>query len=349
MPRKRDPFYLLLALCIVLVIVLNFLFYRKVTISDAITVQDRQLRYRLIPDLDGARVVIPGRPTPPSFQLSFAERQKNKDQIMRTLIFEVNTNSQGFRNAEFSAKPAPGTFRIVCLGDSITFGWGMDEKYSYPRVLERYLNSRPGAKTRVEVINAGVPGYDLEQITLYLTNKILSLKPHLVTVCKLGDLKAEKPHVKYERQLAGIASIGQQGGAAAAFLCPPKSSFDLYPLTPQFRDTMERAARKQNVLFADFMTLFNHEGKNKGLKLELDGAHQRLVDYIDGKGTTVFEADFTPQPGSPNRISPEIYRFMDETSYAEALFFDDGHPNREGFEIMGEHLGKLLLDAGVIR
>lgn len=349
MPKIRDPFYLALALCIVLVIVLNFLFYRKVSISDAITVQDHLLRYRLIPDLDGARVVVPGRPTPPSFQLSFAERQKNKGAIKRTLVFKVNTNRQGFRNSEFSAKPAAGTYRIVCLGDSITFGWGMDEKLSYPRVLERYLNTQPGAKIRVEVINAGVPGYDLEQITLYLSKKILSLKPDLVTVCKLGDLKAEKPHVKYEQQLAGIASLGKQAGAAVAFLCPPRSSFDLYPLTPRFRDTMERAARKQNVLFADFMTLFDHEGKDRGLKLELDGTHQRLVDYIDGKGTTVFETDFTPQAGSPNRISPEIYQFMDETSFAEALFFDDGHPNREGFELMGSHLGKLLVDTGVVR
>ncbi|MCZ7582516.1 MAG: SGNH/GDSL hydrolase family protein [Deltaproteobacteria bacterium] len=46
--------------------------------------------------------------------------------------------------------------RVVCLGASPTFGWGVDEAQTYPAVLERALQKRG---LDVQVINAGVPGY----------------------------------------------------------------------------------------------------------------------------------------------------------------------------------------------
>src|SRR4051794_14770683 len=39
----------------------------------------------------------------------------------------VHINSQGTRGPEFQPTKAPGTVRIVCLGDSRTFGWGLSE------------------------------------------------------------------------------------------------------------------------------------------------------------------------------------------------------------------------------
>src|SRR5947209_20240288 len=51
----------------------------------------------------------------------------------------THINSDGFRDREFSpAKPA-GTQRIVCVGDSYTYGWGVDVRDSYPKQLERAL------------------------------------------------------------------------------------------------------------------------------------------------------------------------------------------------------------------
>jgi lysophospholipase L1-like esterase len=52
--------------------------------------------------------------------------------------------------------------RIVVLGDSYAFGWGVAEEESFPRQLERMLHGAY-ADAAVEVMNAGVPGYGLYQ------------------------------------------------------------------------------------------------------------------------------------------------------------------------------------------
>lgn len=50
------------------------------------------------------------------------------------------------------------TFRIAAVGDSFTFGPGLQADDTYPKHLERLLNLQVGAP-RVEVFNLGIPGY----------------------------------------------------------------------------------------------------------------------------------------------------------------------------------------------
>lgn len=68
---------------------------------------------------------------------------------------EVRLSGQGLRNGEVLTPKPEGVYRILALGDSFTFGWGVEEDQSWPRLVERGLRAR-GLK--VEVINAGVPG-----------------------------------------------------------------------------------------------------------------------------------------------------------------------------------------------
>lgn len=63
-------------------------------------------------------------------------------------------NAQGFREKEFTKKE-PGKKRIVIIGDSFTYGHGMDNSLSYPRVMEKLLREKcPGGN--YEVLNLGV-------------------------------------------------------------------------------------------------------------------------------------------------------------------------------------------------
>jgi hypothetical protein len=62
-------------------------------------------------------------------------------------------NSTGLRDREYAVPKPAGTMRILALGDSVTYGSQVAAEESYPKLLERLFGSR------VEVINAGVPGY----------------------------------------------------------------------------------------------------------------------------------------------------------------------------------------------
>jgi lysophospholipase L1-like esterase len=69
---------------------------------------------------------------------------------------KVALNAQGFRHPELSPKQ-PGVVRILCLGDSFTFGWGVERDAGYVAKTERLLGSREDLAP-VEMINAGRPG-----------------------------------------------------------------------------------------------------------------------------------------------------------------------------------------------
>lgn len=71
-------------------------------------------------------------------------------------------------------------FRIVALGDSSTFGMGVDQEESYPEVLEDLLRARCGA-TPIEVVNAGTIGYTSWQGLKWLERYGPELRPRIVT------------------------------------------------------------------------------------------------------------------------------------------------------------------------
>ena len=94
---------------------------------------------------------------------------------------EYRINSFGLRNKEFSLEKPKDAFRIVCLGNSNTFGWKQNEENAYPRQLQRLFDRNlPGQK--IEVINAGITGYSSYQGKIFLRKDILGFKPDLVLV-----------------------------------------------------------------------------------------------------------------------------------------------------------------------
>ena len=91
----------------------------------------------------------------------------------------VEINSHGLRGPETTYEKPPATFRILNLGDSIVMGWGVREEDTYGRRLEAILNEESG-DSRFEVINAGVPGWNLENALAYLQAEGLKYKPDLI-------------------------------------------------------------------------------------------------------------------------------------------------------------------------
>ena len=75
-----------------------------------------------------------------------------------------HVNSKGTRGPEFTEEKPPNTIRIITLGDSTTFGWGLADDETWPAKLEEYLQKEVGAKKEIEVINAGVNSWSYAQM-----------------------------------------------------------------------------------------------------------------------------------------------------------------------------------------
>lgn len=92
-------------------------------------------------------------------------------------------NSQGYRGLGFTRAAPPGTLRIVCLGDSSTFGLTVAEDETWPAQLQRILAGLFEGLGQVEVFNAGVIGYSTEQNRRQLERELLPLRPDAVVIC----------------------------------------------------------------------------------------------------------------------------------------------------------------------
>jgi len=91
----------------------------------------------------------------------------------------VATNSDGYRDKEFSGTPLQGEMLIGVLGDSVTFGQVVSQDKTYPALLEKDLNAL-NPKRRFRVWNLGVCGYNTEQAYYVMESFLLPRKPDLV-------------------------------------------------------------------------------------------------------------------------------------------------------------------------
>jgi hypothetical protein len=71
-------------------------------------------------------------------------------------------NLAGFRvprpDVEYTLAKPSNTYRVMLLGPSFAFGWGVDYELSFAGVLQQLLQERGFAREkRIEIINAGIP------------------------------------------------------------------------------------------------------------------------------------------------------------------------------------------------
>src|SRR5215203_732744 len=104
---------------------------------------------------------------------------------------KVSINQAGLRGPEVGAK-APGTLRLLALGDSFTFGVGAQARETYPARLEEILRSRG---VRAEVLNAGAPGFSVPDETAWFQRWGRPLEPDMILLAVFvgNDLQDAAP------------------------------------------------------------------------------------------------------------------------------------------------------------
>jgi len=89
-------------------------------------------------------------------------------------IVNYKINSIGFRDDEFHRIKTLGSRRIICAGDSATFGFYLNICDTYPFLLENMLNTKTTEKL-TDVINAGVWCYSSYQGKIFVEDELLGM------------------------------------------------------------------------------------------------------------------------------------------------------------------------------
>ncbi len=106
---------------------------------------------------------------------------------------------RGFRSNgnEYSGD---GRVRVLALGDSYTFGWGVEDQETFCSQLEQLSNGK------LEVINAGMPGWGVFQEEIRLRRVIDTIRPDYVLVTIIQDGNLRQPFETEEQRRAFLAS-----------------------------------------------------------------------------------------------------------------------------------------------
>jgi lysophospholipase L1-like esterase len=97
---------------------------------------------------------------------------------------ETTVNPAGYRGHLYPPGPHPGRTRVLMLGDSLTFGYGVSDDETTSRRLETLVPS-------LEVVNLGVQGYGTDQALLRFESEGLAFEPEIAVLnfCLANDFR----------------------------------------------------------------------------------------------------------------------------------------------------------------
>lgn len=281
----------------------------------------------LLPDLVDAEMVVPDRPHDPA-EVRAADRFAK---ITRRRSFRVSTNSRGLRAPEID--PHKGAARVVALGDSVTFGWGVPVEDSYPAQLSDRLG--------IEVINTGVPAMKPGSMAAWARLHLADLQPDLVLFTRRPDHGVPDPWGDFQRAVRQVQQAARP--APVAVVMPPVSTFD-----PRGARGWEEERRRVAELVApvpvlDLTPAFRKALPRPGVVLEQHGGRQQVV-RLPGAEVVVDVA--APADG----LAPQVVAaFEADPDLAEPLFFDGGHPDAAGFVLFADAVAEFIRDERLLR
>jgi hypothetical protein len=132
----------------------------------------------------------------------------------------LRTNGQRFRNnTDFSKTVPPGKARIICSGDSFTFGFGVDNDHTWPQLLA-------GRAPNLETVNMGQGGYGADQAYLWYKRDGAVLDHDLQIFAVISPDLYRMQHARFNGY--GKPQLVVQNGHVAASNVPVPRSMEVW-------------------------------------------------------------------------------------------------------------------------
>ena len=238
----------------------------------------------------------------------------------RTSVADIDytINSLGFRDREFDIKKPKGQYRILCVGDSFTFGEGVKAQEAYPKVLETMLQTK---YKNVEVINTGVMGYNTVDEYLYIRNKLLFLNADLIILGFFIGNDPEDPTLPFNQKM----------------VVPESARIGETPLEKHFREQEHmKKLTKENYYWKYINSIWDPEGYQ--WKRRCKDALRGIRDLAIAKNIDLLVfvlPNIQPSPEDWLRFHFQLTNFLDELKVRHVDALAKLRKNNCVYEIVG--------------
>jgi hypothetical protein len=267
----------------------------------------------------------------------------------RWLATHVRLNHLDFREREFPAQKPGGVYRIAVVGDSFTFGQGIEEGDRFTNRLERALN-RGGQP--FEILNFGRRGAETVDEVQMLKDAVVGVQPDFILLqWYINDVEGHdksgrskglpllpsetlEPVLHQNSVLYYV--LDQQWHRLQERLGWIKGYVDY--MSVRFSDPTSPDSREAAAALAEFVALCHERNVGLGIVLfpsmvsigtpvyPFDFLHERVLTFCTREGLTCLDLR-DPMAQAGQRVSLVVNRF-------------DGHPSAEANRIAAEEILK---------
>lgn len=274
---------------------------------------------------------------------------------------EYKHNSLGLRDTEHTIAKPDGTFRILGLGDSFTYGQGVNFEETYLYRLEKMLNERKENHPKVEIIKAGIPRFfpEPERILLekyglkYSLDLILiGFLPNDVTDTFLGidAVKVDDAGYLIQKEAKGMGKIGKW-----LYIHSHLSRIIL-------NKYMSSNTKKRPVRFREIYKPDSYHEKDWQ---KLESEYEKIIAIANKANVPILFIHIPQEIGDdsysypPLRLSSffskrgvpfiDVLPAMRKASLHETLYWKrDRHCNSAGYRVIAETVYSKLIEEGLV-
>jgi hypothetical protein len=252
---------------------------------------------------------------------------------------DVKINSLGFRDEELTNPKPLNEKRILVLGQSITFGWGVPKDSIFLERVEHALNNKN--EVHYSFINSGIGNYNTELENILFRKNLPIVKPDMVILhCFLRDAELI-PSQSQNLLIANsylVAYIYIKIKQAFFFNGQKYKSIGEYYLN-MYQQGSEGWIREQTALLAikkkcednniPFKILIQPDLNEIGVNSPQEKCYKLIREFLQSNNFTFID------------MSP-IFREKVKDLHTIWVSKEDSHPNSVGHKIIAEELIKVF-------
>ncbi len=281
---------------------------------------------------------------------------------------EIAINERGLRGPVVPYERTPGKKRVLFLGDSITFGYGVNDDEV---VTERVGALLGAAGIPTETINTAIASYNTEQEVTFYEREGRRYDPDVVVVGVCWNDINDKSNVQVDANGNLVDADAATSPATAAAGATEyelrnilKRSRLLYGTLERWRAYQATQAPDDHATFRNDVLAGHETPRIESGWSQMEGAFRRLRTLVEGHGARLLVVAFPvplmleqPFPASsyPGRLrefaAHEGIAFLDLTGAFQSAFhgheslfipFDGDHPNAAGHDLAAREIVRTM-------